>query len=79
MPTPSDLQSYGNMVFTISSDGGTYATCYRLKGKNNGKFTAYNQLLIGDTVVVKVDEIQNYNGICEPAKGYVLESSNPNF
>jgi len=79
MPTPSDLQSYGNMVFTISSDGGTYATCYRLKGKNNGKFTAYNQLMIGDTVVVKVDEIQNYNGICEPAKGYVLESSNPNF
>ena len=79
MPTPSDLQSYGNMVFTITSDGGSYATCYRLKGKNNNKFTSYNQLELGDTVLVNVEEIQNYNGICEPARGYVVESSNPNF
>ena len=77
LPTPSDLQQHGNLTFSISSDGGSYATCYRLKHKN-GMFTAYNQLELGDTVVVQA-KIQNFNGICEPTQGNVIESSNPNF
>lgn len=68
---------YGNATFNIS-DGRGVATCYRLKGKNNGKFTNTNQLLVGDTVLVNA-KIQNYNGTCEPTGGYVEESSNPNF
>lgn len=69
--------SYGNATFNIS-DGLSYATCYRIKGKNNGKFTNQNQLAVGDTVLVQ-GKIQNYNGTCEPVQGYVVESTNPNF
>ena len=79
MPSASDLLNYGNYTFSITSDGKKYATCYQLKkGKNNEPFSAYNQLQIGDTVLVKA-QIQNYHGICEPTNGYVAESSNPNF
>jgi hypothetical protein len=78
MPTNADLRSFGNFTFSISSNGKTYATCYRLLGKGNQKFTAYNQLEIGDTVVVNA-KIQNYHGICEPTSGYVEKSTNPNF
>ena len=69
--------SYGNATFNIS-DGAAVATCYRLKGKNNGKFTNVNQVAVGDTVLVNA-KIQNYNGTCEPTQGYVEESTNPNF
>lgn len=69
--------SYGNATFNIS-DGSGVATCYRLKGKNNGKFTNANQVQVGDTVLVNA-KIQNYNGTCEPTQGYVEESTNPNF
>ena len=69
--------SYGNATFNIS-DGAGVATCYRLKGKNNGKFTNANQVAVGDTVLVNA-KIQNYNGTCEPTQGYVEESTNPNF
>jgi hypothetical protein len=78
MPSAADLRNYGNFTFSISSNGKTYATCYRLLGKGNQKFTAYNQLEIGDTVLVNA-KIQNYHGICEPTSGYVEKSSNPNF
>ena len=78
LPSAGDLSSYGNFTFSITSDGKSYATCYRLKGKNNDKFTSYDQLQIGDTVLVNA-KIQNYHGICEPTSGYVEESSNPNF
>lgn len=69
--------SYGNAVFNIS-DGAGVATCYRLKGKGNNKFTNVNQLAVGDTILVNA-KIQNYNGTCEPTQGYVAESTNPNF
>ena len=69
--------SYGNATFNIS-DGLSYATCYRLKGKGNSKFTNANQVAVGDTVLVNA-KIQNYNGTCEPVQGYVEESTNPNF
>ena len=69
--------SYGNAVFNIS-DGAGVATCYRLKGKGNNKFTNANQLAVGDTILVNA-KIQNYNGTCEPTQGYVAESTNPNF
>lgn len=69
--------SYGNATFNIS-DGLSYATCYRLKGKDNSKFTNANQVAVGDTVMVEA-KIQNYNGTCEPTQGYVVESTNPNF
>ena len=69
--------SYGNGTFNIS-DGMSYATCYRLRGKNNGKFTSADQVQVGDTVLVNA-KIQNYNGTCEPTNGYVEESTNPNF
>lgn len=69
--------SYGNATFNLS-DGKGVATCYRLKGKNNGKFTNVNQLVVGDTILVNA-KIQNYNGTCEPTQGYVEESTNPNF
>ena len=69
--------SYGNATFNIS-DGLSYATCYRLKGPENGKFTSEDQVAVGDTVLVEA-KIQNYNGTCEPVQGYVVESTNPNF
>ena len=78
LPSAGDLSSYGNFTFSITSDGKSYATCYRLKGRNNDKFTSYDQLQIGDTVLVNA-KIQNYHSICEPTSGYVEESSNPNF
>lgn len=68
---------YGNLTFNIS-DGKSYATCFRLKGKNNALFTNLNQLVVGDTILVHA-KIQNYNGTCEPTQGYVAESTNPNF
>jgi hypothetical protein len=68
---------YGNATFNIS-DGLSYATCYRLKGKGNSMFTNANQVAVGDTVLVNA-KIQNYNGTCEPTQGYVEESTNPNF
>lgn len=75
----SDLSTqYGNATFNVSSDGIKSATCYRIKGKNNGNFTDANQLLVGDTILVNA-KIQNYNGTCEPVQGYVAESTNPNF
>ena len=69
--------NYGNATFNIS-DGLSFATCYRLKGKANGKFTKPEQVQVGDTVLVNA-KIQNYNGTCEPCQGYVEESTNPNF
>jgi len=75
--TDTSISSYGNLTFNIS-DGLSYATCYRLLGKNNGKFTNLNQVQVGDTVLVNA-KIQNYNGTCEPVNGYVEESTNPNF
>ena len=73
----TEVTSYGNLTFNIS-DGMSYATCYRLKAKNNEKFTSLTQLQVGDTILVNA-LIQNYNGTCEPTQGYVEESSNPNF
>ena len=73
----TSLSSYGNLTFNIS-DGLSYATCYRLMGKDNKKFTSLDQLQVGDTVLVNA-KIQNYNGTCEPVQGYVEESTNPNF
>ena len=70
--------SYGNATFNISSDGDHSATCYRMKGKDNGKFTSVDQVQVGDTVLVNA-KIQNYYGTCEPTSGYVEESTNPNF
>ena len=78
LPSASDLLNYGNYTFSITSDGKKYATCYQLKGKGEMPFSDYNQLQIGDTVLVNA-KIQNYHGICEPTSGYVEESSNPNF
>lgn len=74
---PADISQYGNATFNIS-DGKGLATCFRLKGKGNAKFTSSDQLQLGDTVLVQAN-IQNYNGTCEPTSGYVVESSNPNF
>ena len=73
----TEISSYGNLTFNIS-DGMSYATCYRLKAKDNSKFTNLNQLQVGDTILVNA-KIQNYNGTCEPTQGYVEESTNPNF
>jgi hypothetical protein len=71
--TSQDVSTYGNVTFSISSDGSGYATCYRLKGINN-----INKIAINDTVVVSA-KIQNYNGICEPTQGSIIKSTNPNF
>ncbi len=71
--SPLDVAQYKNITFSISSDGTNYATCYRLKGINDIK-----QIAINDTVVVEA-KIQNYNGICEPTQGSIIESTNPNF
>lgn len=77
-PSAEEFAKYGNYTFSITSDGKQYATCYQLLGKDNKPFSSSKQLQIGDTVLVKAP-IQNYHGTCEPAKGYVEESSNPNF
>lgn len=71
--TPADIKKYGNVTFSISSDGTSYATCYRLKGIND-----INKIAINDTVLVEA-KIQNYNGICEPTSGSIIKSTNPNF
>ena len=71
--TPADVKQYGNVTFSISSDGSGYATCYRLKGINDIK-----KIAINDTVLVDA-KIQNYNGICEPTQGNITQSTNPNF
>ena len=65
--------SYKNATFSISSDGTSYATCYRTKVVDN-----INKIAINDTVLIEA-KIQNYNGICEPAQGTILKSTNPNF
>ena len=71
--TPADIKQYGNVTFSISSDGTSYATCYRLKGIND-----INKIAINDTVLVEA-KIQNYNSICEPTQGNIIQSTNPNF
>ena len=45
---------------------------------NLNKFTNANQIQVGDVVVVN-GPIQNYGGICETYRGFVEQSSNPNF
>ena len=70
--------NYGSLNFTIS-DGMSYAKCYQTYCKTaNGKFTNINQVAVGDTVMV-IGKIENFNGTCEPYRGYVAESTNPNF
>ncbi|MBR1717071.1 MAG: hypothetical protein IJ718_05555 [Paludibacteraceae bacterium] len=74
-----DLGTYGNITFNISSDGDVTAKCYQTYCKTaSGKFTNLNQVLVGDTVLVN-GKIQNYNGTCEPYRGYLEQSTNPNF
>lgn len=69
---------FGYITFNIS-DGLTYGTCYQTyyKGKMS-KFTNINQVAVGDTVLVHA-QLQNYNNMCEPLRGYIIESTNPNF
>lgn len=75
----TSLGSYGNITFNISSDGEVVAKCYQTYYKTaSGKFTDLNQVLVGDTVLVNA-KIQNYSGTCEPYRGYLEQSTNPNF
>ncbi|MGM9836884.1 MAG: hypothetical protein ACI30A_00155 [Paludibacteraceae bacterium] len=71
--------SYGNATFNISDNGRNSFTCYRIKSLNGAKFTSKDQVLVGDTVVVR-SKIVNYKGNTpETASGGVLvSSSNPN-
>ena len=74
-----DLGTFGNITFNISSDGDIAAKCYQTFYKTaSGKFTNLNQVLVGDTVLVNA-KIQNYSGTCEPYRGYLEQSTNPNF
>lgn len=75
---PSQNTSFGSLNFNIS-DGLTYGTCYQTYYKKTmGKFTDVNQISVGDTVLIHAP-LQNYNNICEPYRGYIVESTNPNF
>ena len=72
------IDDQGRVCFNIT-DGAAVATCYRtFHLKDKGEFTDMNQIQVGDEIVIE-SKIQNYNYTCEPAYGWVIESTNPNF
>lgn len=70
---------HGNATFNISDNGRNSFICFRIKSINGAKFTSTDQVLVGDTVVVR-SKIVNFRGNKpETASGGVLvSSSNPN-
>ncbi len=77
--TDKSISQYGNITFDISSDGDVTAKCYQTYYKtSSGKFTDINQVQVGDTILINA-KIQNYNGTCEPYRGILEQSTNPNF
>lgn len=71
---------FGNATFNISDNGKNSFICFRIKSINGDRFTADNQVLFGDTVVVR-SQLLNYKGTTpETAKnGVLVSSSNPNL
>ena len=62
-----DTGSYGNATYFITEDGDNSSAkleVYRGKGLNGNKFTNTNDLLVGDTVVVR-GSLKNFNGTKE--------------
>lgn len=77
--TELDTGKYGNATFNISENGKNAFLCYRAKGLNGAKFTAENQLLYGDTIVIQ-GKLKNHYGTLElDMGGKILSSSNPNL
>ena len=64
--------SYGNAEFTIS-DGKNEFICYRANYLAGEKFTAVDQIKVGDYVVV-VGKFTNYKGTLEFAQGCYIDS-----
>ena len=72
-------RSLASVTFNVT-DGKTFATAFTTYYKADQKipFTSFDQVLVGDEVVVHA-QLQNFNGTCEPVYGYIKESNNPNF
>ena len=64
--------SYGNATFTIT-DGAKDLIVFRAKYLNNEKFTAEDQLKVGDVVVI-VGQLTNYGGTLEFNSGCHIDS-----
>ena len=64
--------SYGNATFTIT-DGEKDLIVFRAKYLNNEKFTAEDQLKVGDVVVI-VGQLTNYGGTLEFNSGCHIDS-----
>ena len=64
--------SYGNATFVIT-DGKADLIVYRAKYLNNEKFTAEDQIKVGDVVVI-VGQLTNYGGTLEFNSGCYIDS-----
>ena len=64
--------SYGNATFTIT-DGVKDIIVFRAKYLNNEKFTAEDQIKVGDVVVI-VGQLTNYGGTLEFNSGCYIDS-----
>ena len=64
--------NYGNATFTIT-DGAKDLIVFRAKYLNNEKFTAEDQLKVGDVVVI-VGQLTNYGGTLEFNSGCHIDS-----
>ena len=64
--------SYGNATFNISADGtdDNALTCFRSFNVNNEKFTAEDEIAVGDEVIV-CGKLVNYNGATPEFSGNV--------
>lgn len=64
--------SYGNATFNISADGtdDNALTCFRSFSVNNEKFTAEDEIAVGDEVIV-CGKLVNYNGATPEFSGNV--------
>ena len=75
-----DTGSYGNATYFITEDGDNSSAkleVYRGKGLNGNKFTNTNDLLVGDTVVVR-GSLKNFNGTKEfDANSQILKLDRP--
>lgn len=76
----SSMKQYGNRYPILTNKrGDRFMLCYRVLGLGGKKFTDYNQLQVGDQVVVK-GKIQNrLNAPQITQGGYIVISDNPNI
>lgn len=69
----ANLSKYGNLTFYISDDGqaASELEAYACNDLNNARFTSFDQLALGDTVIVR-GILKSFNGKPELDKGCYL-------